>query len=176
MTDQSEYGAAQARADAAYGNPTGGEGLAERHQRIALATAYKAADASHPPPPGLPSHEVEAIYDATIPDQAVAAAEAALQKWFHGNPEAPYTASGHSDSAEDCAACGEAAEVAVKATLSHLPVNDLETATRLGHALGRAEAAEEIAAAVTAYDQEWSANTWRSIAARIAREHGKAKA
>ena len=40
----------------------------------------------------------------------------------------------------------------------------------LGKAEGRKEAAEQIAREISMYNQEWSANTWRSIAAGIARE------
>lgn len=46
----------------------------------------------------------------------------------------------------------------------------VEVGTKLGYELGRKEAGEEIADAIGMYCQEWSANTWRSIAAGIARE------
>ena len=51
---------------------------------------------------------------------------------------------------------------------------EIATASKLGFELGKAEgrkqAGEEIAEAISTYNQEWSANTWRSIAAGIARE------
>jgi hypothetical protein len=43
--------------------------------------------------------------------------------------------------------------------------------TRVERAIRR-QVAEEIADAIQAYDQEWSAYTWQSIAARIALEIG----
>lgn len=43
-----------------------------------------------------------------------------------------------------------------------------------GYKTAAREVSRQIEEEIRMYDQEWSANTWRSIAARIAREVGEA--
>ena len=51
-----------------------------------------------------------------------AEAEKALVEWFHGTPEAPYAAPGHSTRPDECSHCNEAAEAVVAA----LGLDDLQ--------------------------------------------------
>jgi len=107
------------------------------------------------------------VTDMVIPPAAVQAAAKAIYENDLLPGDWPWSALGQD---QERLARGR---VALEAALPHLrPL--FETATELGLKLGRQEAAEEIAEQISMYNQEWSANTWRSIAAGIARDVGAA--